>query len=159
MTLQEQSSDLHLTSDACVVGTKADGSRLFTNFGTLQIIHFTRSPPKYLSTFQMHKTSTRAQELLEPIYCDSLRCSQLFDEYLGKADLSKTLHPIAEELRSQFIRWAGYAGAFAVPKASLDAQLSPHEDIKNMFLESLNMLELNLKWGSFRPCRSALCCC
>ncbi|KAH7009796.1 hypothetical protein EDB80DRAFT_713888 [Ilyonectria destructans] len=127
--------------------TKADRSRLFTNFGTLQTIHFTRSPRKYLSILQMHKTSARAQELLEPIYCDSLRCSQLFDEYLGKTDLSKKLYPIAEELRSQFIRWAGYAGAFAVPKASLDAQLSPHEDIKNMFLESLNMLELNLKWA------------
>ncbi|RSM04459.1 hypothetical protein CEP52_006828 [Fusarium oligoseptatum] len=51
---------------------------------------------------------------------------------------------IAEELRGRFNLWAAYAGAFAAPKASLDARLVAHSDIKDMVLELLVMVQRNI---------------
>lgn len=92
--------------------------------------------------------SIEVQDGPEPIYSASRRCLALFDKHFSQASAWDEPNTEVEELRSQFIRWAAYAGAFALPKACLDARLSMHTDIKNMILDLLDILELNLDWGT-----------
>ena len=44
-----------------------------------------------------------------------------------------------EELRGRFTQWAAYIGGFAAPRASLDARLARHEDMRDMMLELLTI--------------------
>ncbi|RSM05459.1 hypothetical protein CEP52_006275 [Fusarium oligoseptatum] len=83
----------------------------------------------------------------EPIYCASRNCLALFDEYIIDASLPTQSLALVGELRGQFKTWAAYIGAFAVPRASLDARLVSHDDIRDIVLDLLTVLEQNLKWA------------
>lgn len=85
----------------------------------------------------------------QPIYDTAQLCSKYFEHYLEIADGTGEDYLKIAELRGRFNQWAAYVGAFAVPRASLDAQLTPHEDIRDMVLELLYMIQANLKWGNF----------
>ncbi|RSL71943.1 hypothetical protein CEP54_001049 [Fusarium duplospermum] len=61
--------------------------------------------------------------------------------------LSEQSLALVGELRGEFKTWAAYIGTFAVPRASLDARLVSHSDIKDMVLDLLVVLEQNLKWA------------
>jgi hypothetical protein len=92
--------------------------------------------------FVIHESS-------QPIYGAAQRCSKHFQHHLETADGTGEDCLAIEELRGRFNQWAAYVGAFAVPRASLDARLSSHEDIRDMVLELLYMIQSNLKWGDF----------
>ncbi|KAI8689760.1 hypothetical protein NCS56_00239800 [Fusarium sp. Ph1] len=61
--------------------------------------------------------------------------------------LSEQSLDLVGELRGEFKTWAAYIGAFAVPRASLDARLISHSDIRDMVLDLIMVLEQNLKWA------------
>ncbi|KAF4984122.1 hypothetical protein FZEAL_615 [Fusarium zealandicum] len=82
----------------------------------------------------------------EPIYESARTCLALFDEYINDEDLSDQAFAFVEEVRGQFKTWAAYIGAFAAPRASLDARLSTHDEIRDMVLDLLKMLEDNMNW-------------
>ena len=86
----------------------------------------------------------------QPIYDAALLCSKYFEQHLEKTDSAghNSRNIVVEELWGQFSQWAAYIGAFAVPKASLDARLVRHSQIKDMVLELLYMIQDNLTWGS-----------
>ena len=85
----------------------------------------------------------------DPTIYDAARlCSKYFGLILDKSEHGSKRHVVAEELRGRFHLWAAYVGAFAAPKASLDARLNVHTDIKGMVLELLDMLQVNLHWGT-----------
>jgi hypothetical protein len=44
--------------------------------------------------------------------------------------------------------WAAFVGAFAAPKASLDARLQNHGAVREIVLDLLFMLQQNLQWGT-----------
>ena len=104
----------------------------------------------------MTPASKELQTLTEPIYHASRMCSGLFDECIDEMHNSSESYLIVEELRGRFRRWAAYVGAFAVPKASLDARLASHETIKEMVLDLIYMLQQNLRWGTCGPRSSVL---
>ena len=83
---------------------------------------------------------------VEPIYNAALRCAILFDDCIG-TESKGPVSLAAEELRSRFNQWAAYIGAFAAPRASLDARLASHSSTKDMVLELLAMVRENLQWG------------
>jgi hypothetical protein len=85
----------------------------------------------------------------QPIYDIAQLCSKHFEHLLETADGTGEDYLAIEELRGRFNQWAAYVGAFAVPRASLDARLAPHEDIRDMVLELLYMIQSNLKWSNF----------
>ncbi len=85
----------------------------------------------------------------EPIYDAAQLCSAQFEHHLQTADSASEDYLAVEELRGRFSQWAAYVGVFAVPRASLDARLAPHEDIRDMVLELLFMIQDNLDWGNF----------
>ncbi|RMJ18660.1 hypothetical protein CDV36_001592 [Fusarium kuroshium] len=87
------------------------------------------------------------QSSSEPIYHASRACLALFDEYMTDMSLSEQSLALVGELRGEFKTWAAYIGAFAVPRASLDARLVSHSDIRDMVLDLLMVLEQNLKWA------------
>lgn len=89
------------------------------------------------------------QSSSEPIYHASRTCLALFDEYMADMSLPEQSFALVGELRGEFKTWAAYIGAFAVPRASLDARLVSHSDIRDMVLDLLMVLEQNLKWGSY----------
>ena len=95
----------------------------------------------------MASASNELQTSPEPIYDASRQCSTLLNEYMIDEAISSELYTTIQELRGRFEAWAAYTGAFALPRASLDARLAPHDDIKNMVLDLLTMLERNLQWG------------
>ncbi|KAH8896420.1 hypothetical protein GQ53DRAFT_639935, partial [Thozetella sp. PMI_491] len=84
---------------------------------------------------------------MEPVYTNALVCSTLFDEFLGVKDRSSSDYLVAEELRGQFNQWAAYVGAFAAPRASLDARLGPYPSIRDMVVELLYAVRRNMQWG------------
>lgn len=87
----------------------------------------------------------------ESIYDAAQLCSKDFERQLGAADGAvEDNYREIKELWGRFNDWAAYVGAFAVPRASLDARLAPHAKIKNMVLELLDMIQENLEWGNFR---------
>ncbi|KAF5257316.1 hypothetical protein FOXYS1_12168 [Fusarium oxysporum] len=88
-----------------------------------------------------------SQNSLEPIYHASRKCLALFDDYITDTYLSEESLALVGELRGQFKTWAAYIGAFAVPRASLDARLASHDDIRNMVIDLLTMIERNLEWA------------
>jgi hypothetical protein len=88
-------------------------------------------------------------ESSQPIYDTAQLCSKHFEHLLETTDGTGEDYLAIEELRGRFNQWAAYVGAFAVPRASLDARLNPHEDIRDMVLELLSMIQSNLKWGNF----------
>lgn len=83
-----------------------------------------------------------------PIYDAARLCSEHFADRLERADGARDDYLAVEELWGTFKQWARYAGAFAMPRASLDARLSPYADIRDMVLELLDMLQENLSWGN-----------
>ncbi|KAK5996024.1 hypothetical protein PT974_04447 [Cladobotryum mycophilum] len=89
------------------------------------------------------------QDPFSSIYSASRLCLMLFDECIGSTDdAGNEGYSILEELRGQFSTWAAYVGAFATPKASLDARLAPHEDLGEMILDLLAMVIRNLRWST-----------
>jgi hypothetical protein len=76
-------------------------------------------------------------------------CSDLFKQCIETRGLAVLDHELAEELWGRFNLWAAYVGAFAAPKASLDARLVGHEDIMDMVLELLIMIQQNLRHGRY----------
>lgn len=83
----------------------------------------------------------------ETICNAAMDCSDLFQQWLESLEPASPEHEFAEELRGRFNLWAAYVGAFAAPKASLDARLVGHQDFKDMVIELLNMVKQNLKHG------------
>jgi len=82
------------------------------------------------------------------IYDTARICSKLFEQNLETLDNGSAKFLLAEELHGRFNLWAAYIGAFAAPRASLDARLISHEDVKGMVLELLEMVQENLEWGN-----------
>ena len=91
----------------------------------------------------------------EPIYYAAVSCLAIFDEYLRESKVpeqpskrnAEQLHSEVEELRGQFKQWAAYIGAFAATRASLDARLTFQTTTREMLLELLALLRLNMRWG------------
>ncbi|UKZ96464.1 uncharacterized protein TrAFT101_011253 [Trichoderma asperellum] len=81
----------------------------------------------------------------DTIYDAAMDCSGLFQQWLESLEPTSSDHEVAEDLRGRFNLWSAYVGAFASPKASFDARLVVHQDIKDMVLELLNMVKQNLK--------------
>lgn len=82
----------------------------------------------------------------QPIYDAAQLCSDYFQHIIKGGESSAEGYAAIEDLGGQFNQWVAYVGAFAVPRASLDARLAPHEDIKDMVLDLLYMVEDNLRW-------------
>jgi hypothetical protein len=92
-----------------------------------------------------------AYEPSESIYDAAQLCSKGFERQVGAADgAAGDNYREIKELWWRFNDWTAYNGAFAVPRASLDARLAPHEKTKDMVLELLDMVQENLAWGNFR---------
>ncbi|KAM5346199.1 hypothetical protein ACJ41O_009204 [Fusarium nematophilum] len=53
---------------------------------------------------------------------------------------------LAEELRGRFSLWSAYIGVYAAPRASLDARLDSHQNLRDMVLELVEMVERSLQW-------------
>lgn len=92
--------------------------------------------------------STQAES--QTIYAAAQHCSSLFKNHLGAPETSEERKDVAKELYGQFNLWVAYVGAFASPKASLDARLADHNDIAIMVHELLAMIERNIKYGRFK---------
>lgn len=84
----------------------------------------------------------------QPIYDAAKLCSKHFEDHLETTKGAGDDHLAIEELWGRFNQWAAYVGAFAVPRASLDARLLRHEEIRDMVLELLYMIQDNLIWGT-----------
>jgi hypothetical protein len=84
----------------------------------------------------------------QPIYDAALLCSKHFERHLETTDKTGDDYVAIEELWGRFSQWAAYIGAFAVPRASLDARLVRHGEIRDMVLELLFTIQENLVWGS-----------
>lgn len=82
------------------------------------------------------------------IYEAASACSELFDQYLASSGTASAKHDMIEEFRGRFNLWAAYVGAFAAPRASLDARLEQHSDIRDVFHDLLVMIEDNIKQGA-----------
>ncbi|KAE8447646.1 hypothetical protein EG329_010617 [Mollisiaceae sp. DMI_Dod_QoI] len=82
----------------------------------------------------------------QSIYDASLVCSTLFERYLDSS-ATPLNDDFAVELRGRFNLWAAYVGAFATPKASLDARLLAHRDIRDMIMELLVMIQANMSYA------------
>jgi hypothetical protein len=110
----------------------------------------TAIPDYHRSTQAPGRSSFKAMDQnADPTIYDAARlCSKYFGLILDKSEHGSKRHVVAEELRGRFHLWAAYVGAFAAPKASLDARLNVHTDIKGMVLELLDMLQMNLHWGT-----------
>ena len=89
-----------------------------------------------------------AHESSQPIYAAARLCSKRFENHLQTTDGTKEDYLAIEELRGRFNQWTAYVGAFALPRASLDARLSSNEEIRDMVLELLSMIQANLEWGN-----------
>ncbi|RYO96852.1 hypothetical protein DL765_011425 [Monosporascus sp. GIB2] len=87
-------------------------------------------------------------ESSQPIYDAAQLCSKHFEHHLQTTDGAGDDYLEIEELWGRFNQWAAYVGAFAVPRASLDARLAPHGEIRDMVLELLYMIQDNLIWGN-----------
>jgi hypothetical protein len=85
--------------------------------------------------------------LVEPIYAASRECSDVFEGYIASLRRSSQARELLLELRSLFRQWTAYVGAFAVPKASLDARLQNHDAVREIILDLLFMVQQNLQWG------------
>ncbi len=84
----------------------------------------------------------------ESIYSAAIACSKLFNNLCLKSLETNELRcDVAEELCGRFNLWAAYVGALASPKASLDARLVDHSDVKDMILELLAMVKRNILHG------------
>jgi hypothetical protein len=83
----------------------------------------------------------------DTIYASAGLCSNLLDHILERAKNESESLLLIEELRGRFNLWARYVGVFAAQRASLDARLDPHPDIKDMVIELLDMVRRNLQWG------------
>lgn len=86
----------------------------------------------------------------QPIYDAASLCSKSFAHHLETEGAASNYLEI-EELSARFNQWAAYVGAFAMPRASLDARLAPYEDIRDMVLELLYMIQDNLTWSKYVP--------
>ncbi|KAK1237857.1 hypothetical protein MKX08_002436 [Trichoderma sp. CBMAI-0020] len=85
-------------------------------------------------------------ESSESIYDAAQLCSKHFECQLWVAYCTMGgNYTEIRELRGRFNEWAAGVGAFAEPRVSLDARLSPHARIKDMVLEQLAMLRNNLR--------------
>jgi hypothetical protein len=96
-------------------------------------------------------------KLAEPIYVASRECSATFDNYISSLPGASQAHGNLLELRGLFRQWAAYVGAFAAPKASLDARLQNHDAIREIVLDLLFMLQQNLQWGTHLHIRDPCC--
>ncbi|KAE8380327.1 hypothetical protein BDV26DRAFT_257809 [Aspergillus bertholletiae] len=88
------------------------------------------------------------------IFSAANMCMSNFDDLLCRLDQDSATRRLVEELRGRFNLWAAYVGAFAMPKASLDARLSLYPDLKCMVLELLDMVsrntEIDVQLGQLR---------
>ncbi|KAI1317244.1 hypothetical protein F5Y16DRAFT_392874 [Xylariaceae sp. FL0255] len=91
-----------------------------------------------------------AHQSSQPIYDAAQLCTKHFQHHLETIDGAGNDYIVIEELWGRFNQWAAYVGAFAVPRASLDARLAPHGDIREMVLELLYMIQDNLIWVKSR---------
>ncbi len=87
------------------------------------------------------------EESSGPIYDSVSFCQGLFQYHLTEVNNHPGKYLAVEGLYGQFNQWIAYVGALAVPKASLDARLASHQNLKDMVLELLSMICANLKWG------------
>ncbi|KAI5460636.1 hypothetical protein BGZ63DRAFT_425133 [Mariannaea sp. PMI_226] len=96
----------------------------------------------------------------EPIYEAAVGCLAIFDEYLQQCKVpeqpdkqgTEQLCSEVEELRSRFKQWAAYIGAFASARASLDARLALQGTTRDMVLELLVLIRLNMRWVIVQNC-------
>lgn len=86
-------------------------------------------------------------DLDQSIYAAAVACVKLFDLYLKSPRIVETSRDVAAELLGRFNLFAAYAGALAPPKASLDARLADHSDVRDMVLELLAMVQRNIIHG------------
>ncbi|RYP46072.1 hypothetical protein DL768_007664 [Monosporascus sp. mg162] len=87
-------------------------------------------------------------ESSQPIYDAAQLCSKHFEHHIETTDRAGDDYLAIEELWGRFNQWAAYVGAFAVPRASLDARLVRHGEIRDRVLELLYMIQDNLIWGN-----------
>lgn len=85
----------------------------------------------------------------QPIYDAASLCAKSFAHHLDTDNGTASNYLEIEELSARFNQWAAYVGAFAMPRASLDARLAPYEDIRDMVLELLYMIQDNLTWSKY----------
>jgi hypothetical protein len=83
----------------------------------------------------------------ESIYESACVCSELFERHVSALSALKPDHAFARELWGRLNLWAAYVGAFSPSKASLDARLVEHDDVKEMVIELLDMIQRNLNKG------------
>lgn len=96
-------------------------------------------------------------DLVEPIYAASRECSDVFEGYVASLPRSSQARELLLELRSMFRQWTAYVGAFAAPKASLDARLQNHDTVREIILDLLFMVKQNLQWGMHLQIRDLGC--
>lgn len=84
----------------------------------------------------------------QPIYDAAQLCSKHFEHHLKATSCVGDDYLAMEELWGRFNQWVAYVGVFAVPRASLDARLASHAEIRNMVLELLYMIQTNLICGN-----------
>lgn len=78
------------------------------------------------------------------IYDAANVCVRAFEDLLSLQEKDNDSFRMVDELRGRFNLWAAYVGAFAAPKASLDARLNLYPDVKHMVLELLDMVSRNI---------------
>ncbi|RHZ72034.1 hypothetical protein CDV55_103853 [Aspergillus turcosus] len=79
------------------------------------------------------------------IYDAANVCVRAFEDLLSLLqEKDNDSFRMVDELRGRFNLWAAYVGAFAAPKASLDARLNLYPDVKHMVLELLDMVSRNI---------------
>lgn len=95
---------------------------------------------------QKAKTSQIVQpgDQEQDIYTTASACLDIFDVYLQSPRTTETSRNVTTDLLGRFNLWAAYVGAFAPPKASLDARLASHDDVKGMVIELLVMIQRNI---------------
>ena len=91
----------------------------------------------------------REDDGTQRIYDTAVICSNLFEQCVNSSIVPspKSKDDFATELRGRFNLWAAYVGAFAAPKASLDARLVAHGDIRDMVVDLLVMIQANMRHG------------
>lgn len=83
------------------------------------------------------------------IYGLAYQCNQLFQTLSSALSARKATpeHRVVRDSHQRFELWAGYLGAFADPKASLDSRLRYSPEICDLVLQLLRILQRNIQRG------------
>lgn len=86
------------------------------------------------------------------IYGLADRCDKLFQTLSLATSARKATaeHRVVRDSHQRFELWAGYLGAFADPKASLDSRLRYSPEIRDLVLLLLRILQRNIQHGKRR---------